>query len=338
MSLRRLVLASSAACAVMAIAGSASAAYRVVVSAESVGGVSYGRGYNANNYQSGAPGGPGYSAYGGVCTPGQFLACSTHGSGTTNANPTLKSATESTSVDTTSIPSYYYPSGLPVAASSSASANLATGKVGIADSGTYGLSGCCSGQDGGHGVSYAENTDVLHFDIAGAGAGTTTVIGVSFHVHGNMDAFTPLGDSEGGLTAVLALGGGFFEGSVNSGPNAYTPSFSEAGQTGGWLTDSVTQNAPGDFTFNATYGLTGASQDLGVVEYLEASCGNGTACDYAHTGTIAFSLPSNVTFTSDSGVFLTGGVPEPATWALMLVGTAGLGAVLRRRRDALSAA
>ncbi len=31
-------------------------------------------------------------------------------------------------------------------------------------------------------------------------------------------------------------------------------------------------------------------------------------------------------------VSLTGGVPEPASWALMLIGAAGLGASLRRRR------
>jgi hypothetical protein len=28
-----------------------------------------------------------------------------------------------------------------------------------------------------------------------------------------------------------------------------------------------------------------------------------------------------------------GGVPEPATWAMMLIGFGGLGAVLRRRRS-----
>lgn len=33
-------------------------------------------------------------------------------------------------------------------------------------------------------------------------------------------------------------------------------------------------------------------------------------------------------------VFLTGGVPEPATWGMLLVGFGALGGVLRRRRDA----
>jgi hypothetical protein len=37
-------------------------------------------------------------------------------------------------------------------------------------------------------------------------------------------------------------------------------------------------------------------------------------------------------------VSLTGGVPEPATWAMMLVGFGGLGALIRRRRSLVAAA
>ena len=37
-------------------------------------------------------------------------------------------------------------------------------------------------------------------------------------------------------------------------------------------------------------------------------------------------------------VSLTGGVPEPAAWALMLVGFGGLGAALRHRRRRLAVA
>jgi hypothetical protein len=39
-----------------------------------------------------------------------------------------------------------------------------------------------------------------------------------------------------------------------------------------------------------------------------------------------------------AGSFLGGAVPEPASWAMMLVGFGGLGAVLRRRRRAVFAA
>ena len=36
------------------------------------------------------------------------------------------------------------------------------------------------------------------------------------------------------------------------------------------------------------------------------------------------------------GVTITAGVPEPATWAMMLVGIGGLGAMLRRRKDKMA--
>ncbi len=55
------------------------------------------------------------------------------------------------------------------------------------------------------------------------------------------------------------------------------------------------------------------------VQFFEC-CGGASGVD--------FNLPSGVTFTN--------GVPEPGVWALMLVGFAGLGAALRRRRPAIA--
>jgi hypothetical protein len=60
--------------------------------------------------------------------------------------------------------------------------------------------------------------------------------------------------------------------------------------------------------------------------------------DMGNTATIKFNLPSNVTMTSASGQFLTGGtaaaVPEPATWLTMLLGFGAIGWAMRRRRAA----
>jgi hypothetical protein len=48
---------------------------------------------------------------------------------------------------------------------------------------------------------------------------------------------------------------------------------------------------------------------------------------------ITIDLPQGVTYSSASGLFLTkvGGVPEPSTWAMMLIGFAGLGYASYRR-------
>jgi hypothetical protein len=56
---------------------------------------------------------------------------------------------------------------------------------------------------------------------------------------------------------------------------------------------------------------------------------------FGQTATAQMTLPEGFTYTSASGVFLTdtaGGVPEPAAWALMILGLGGAGAALRRRR------
>ena len=86
--------------------------------------------------------------------------------------------------------------------------------------------------------------------------------------------------------------------------------------------------------FSGIYTLQGASQSLGIFEQLITSSGYGGSSDFAHTSTFSFDLPQNVTFTSDSGAFLTtasvsGAAPEPGSWVLMLVGFGLLGAVLR---------
>jgi hypothetical protein len=60
--------------------------------------------------------------------------------------------------------------------------------------------------------------------------------------------------------------------------------------------------------------------------------------DFLHTGTFGIQADPGVTFTSDSGVFLgsgltPGGVPEPANWALMIMGFGLVGSAVRRRKN-----
>ena len=77
--------------------------------------------------------------------------------------------------------------------------------------------------------------------------------------------------------------------------------------------------------------------DIGA--FVNLSCSNAGTCDLSHTASLSFApLPNGLSFTSDSGVFLAGlssGVPEPSTWAMMVIGFAGLGFAGCRRRKAV---
>jgi hypothetical protein len=82
---------------------------------------------------------------------------------------------------------------------------------------------------------------------------------------------------------------------------------------------------------------------------LQIFCIGTGICDFTNTAALRFgALPEGLSFTSQSGVFLTGlgspgdgggggtpgAVPEPASWAMMIAGFGLVGAAVRRRRAA----
>lgn len=77
---------------------------------------------------------------------------------------------------------------------------------------------------------------------------------------------------------------------------------------------------------------------LGVTSALNLDCRfTNATCDFGNTTKIAFGpLAEGLSYTSASGAFLTANdvapVPEPASWALMIMGFGVAGATLRRRR------
>ena len=80
---------------------------------------------------------------------------------------------------------------------------------------------------------------------------------------------------------------------------------------------------------------------LGLLARLSLDCRGGSNCDFSHTGTFGLvgDLPEGLTMGSASGVFLTavpgtgvGGVPEPATWAMLIFGFGAVGVAARRQR------
>ncbi len=195
---------------------------------------------------------------------------------------------------------------------------------------------------GGSTGSAAGLQDTLHFAVAGAGADTHTTIGVTFTIDGTM-ATSPDGQGEffgglafGGHSAQFDLGN-FGNSATNPSQTVGTFSTSPAGfDNGVWTSNS-------DFTenvFTGTFTLIGSSEDVFTSLSANLNCsagvGGGTTCDYGNVA-ISLQLPSDVSFTSDSGVFLNGGaitapVPEPQTWALMVGGLALMGCAISRRR------
>lgn len=187
--------------------------------------------------------------------------------------------------------------------------------------------------------SDATLNDVLHFTIAGASATTVTEIGVKFTIGGSIAApgyrdpnYSPIGEVYGS-TAFGSLPSDFYF--VNAASNGYTTAATFNNYPSAHA-DTWTTNA--DHTLNVsqfTYDLVGASVDVPFYLNLTAQCRYGAVCNFV-TG-FALSAPTGVGFTSDSGAFLkgvgaVGGVPEPATWVMAVLGFGAIGVASRRKR------
>jgi hypothetical protein len=97
------------------------------------------------------------------------------------------------------------------------------------------------------------------------------------------------------------------------------------------LGTAVITNVGTSYSITETFDLS-SNPVLGVLFFAgAASVGDGSAIV---VDPITIQLPPGVTYTSASGKFLTGSVPEPATWAGLICGLGLTGAALRRRRYA----
>lgn len=175
---------------------------------------------------------------------------------------------------------------------------------------------------------------IIDFNTAPDAVASYTISGVTFTAEGGGTLYsTTFGPTPNGTRGLIAQGNSAFVptratfaggatsvsidlGDFNSDADALFLWLYDAGNV---LLASASANIPASFT--------------GLVT-LSASA-SGTA--YAVFGGVGFNNESNVY--GDNFTFDGGAVPEPAAWALMLVGFGGLGAALRsRRRTALSAA
>lgn len=186
----------------------------------------------------------------------------------------------------------------------------------------------CRGCDYSSAFANATFQENLVFKIAGASLDTITPVSFLINVHGRSTPTSGLGTDYSGGNAYISgqFGSGRFD------ANAVSSLFnSVTGFTGSAITGD------GDIhSYSFTYNLKGNEVPLPFMLSLNLNSTNTAFSDYANTASVKFSLPKNVTFTSSSGIFLAGAsaVPEPSSWAIMMLGFGTVGSVLRSRKKA----
>lgn len=326
-TMRKLIFAASVVSATLAIAGPANAGYYVGSYAEQYSPLSGNRNFQGYNFTTD----PFFNHFG----PGNggdfvYRACSGTCSASSSGTPD-HTGSATASFDFASMADI--DQGGPSSGAASAYTDLATGKLGGFADGTY-----RSAFGGGTGInsrSFSTFGDTLHFLVDGADSTTVTDITVNLLLHGAV-SHTVLGFGSG--HSYLNFNGAYFDAAYGLDPRLSNPGTPQiiAANAAGWSSYSITPVADG-VAFSGVYGLRGASSIINIGEYLDITCGGGITCDFSNTAAFSFNLPSNVSFTSDSGVFLsalnpgTSAVPEPTTWAMMIFDFGLVGSTMRRR-------
>lgn len=105
----------------------------------------------------------------------------------------------------------------------------------------------------------------------------------------------------------------------------------------GWLDFSTTLiEAEDKINIKAVFGYRGSRTPLRLNATLFGGGSGEHSGNFYNTASVTMRLPDGVTFTSASGVFLTSegitaAVPEPASWAMMILGFGVIGYSLRRK-------
>jgi hypothetical protein len=200
-----------------------------------------------------------------------------------------------------------------------------------------------------NGVSY-DGTAPSYIDVTGLSSITFSVsTGATVTVNaGNYNDADGIGSVSGenvagaaGLSGITSPTAGFLTGAFVSNTLGATPASLDFTGVGG---TSFTSLSPAlQQAFFIGDGLTGDATGTTQVFYVPTGAtklylGLADACGYNGGPSCYGDNLGSFTVTSTGVSPSSGGVPEPATWALMLTGFGGMGAVLRRRRTATTVA
>jgi hypothetical protein len=211
-----------------------------------------------------------------------------------------------------------------VGSSVTVSGSLATGNTGI--SMVSGAGGSSTETELGAGAILE---DGLTFQVAGGGSAD---IGIQLSLNGSVNV-----PADGSYTQSILMDLGAAQlqwaaGYVNSN-NGIPTSTIEAG-TENWVSYTTPVQTPTGLVFDGILSVT-SGQDLQFFLNQQLTCNVGATCNFADPLSISLNLPAGVTFTSDSGVFLSQAqpaspVPEPGAFGL--TATCLLAAVALSRR------
>lgn len=258
--------------------------------------------------------------------------------GTTNVVPcaalTSTPATNTTGLTSASVSidngvGYDPQNGITGFFSASAYADLATGTVGAFASGLpcSPVTPLCSDA----GTAFGELQDLLTFTNT-TGSAQDITLSWSFDGDFTSNADAPADPSEQFVSLFCFAQGVGCGGNANSqphGPNS-TSLFEMQNSDGsvtttlpstGWVSTSITGGPTGGM-FQGVFAVPTGTSSASLNAYLSLDCLMAT-CDFSHTGALDIGpLPGGVSYTSDSGVLLTGATPEPRSWLLALSGFA----------------
>lgn len=199
-----------------------------------------------------------------------------------------------------------------------------------------------------YGSARADLHDIVHLQVAGADANTLTRVQFRFALDGTLldDLQTTVYGERGSGSLQTILRMDDLSSLNQTTPDYWLAAYAEwtyqygqlrsntAGQDirGAHVGGSWTTLGTDEMVFDGWMDIVGSSATINPTLGLYLECGIGLQCDYGNTAKFSFTnLPGNVSYSSASGVFLTGlnppppnGVPEPALAALVLAGLACL--------------